>query len=106
MNDKQFHRSAKPAKRTPKPITHEQIAALAYELWVAQGQPAGSDIDIWLEAERQLSGAPPRPIERDPIPADPDRADADDDIALADDVDREIRGIASPPQQRSPTSLP
>jgi hypothetical protein len=105
MNDKQTYRSVRPLNRSPKPVTQEQIAALAYELWVAQGRPQGSDIDIWLEAERQLAGAPPRPLERDPIPADPDRPDADEDVALTDDVDREIQDIASPPQRRSPTSL-
>ena len=88
-----------------KPVTQEQIAALAHELWLAQGCPTGSDVDIWLEAERQLQGEPPRPLHRDPIPADPDRTDPDDDPALATDVDQAIRGIGGRPRQASPTSL-
>ena len=88
-----------------KPVTHEQIAALAHELWLAQGSPNGSDVDIWLEAERQLQGQPPRPMHRDPIPADPARARVDEDPAMASDVEREIRGVGARPGQRSPTSL-
>jgi hypothetical protein len=98
----------KPAHRSPnglKPVTQEQIAALAHELWLAQGSPSGSDLDIWLEAERQLQGQPPRPLHRGPIPADPSRPAADEDPALASDIDRELRDIGARPGQRSPTSL-
>jgi hypothetical protein len=94
-----------PNRRALPPPTQAQIAALAHELWIAQGRPAGSDMDIWLEAERQLRGEPPRPLHRDPIPADPDRAAADDDIALASDVDREIGAIGQRGDTRSPTSF-
>jgi hypothetical protein len=91
----------------PKPITHEQIAALAHEIWQERGQPEGSDIDIWLEAERQLSGVPaPRPSrERDPIPADPDRIDPDTDPAINSSQDVEIRGPNGRNGDRSPTSF-
>jgi hypothetical protein len=98
----------KAPRRSPgelKPVTHEQIAALAHELWLAQGCPTGSDMDIWLEAERQLQGQPPRPLHRDPIPADPTRSNPDEDLALASDEEREIRSIGARPGQRSPTSL-
>ncbi|HVS54242.1 MAG TPA: DUF2934 domain-containing protein [Opitutaceae bacterium] len=96
---------AKPLNGTStlKPATHEQIAALAHELWLAQGRPAGSDIDIWLEAERQLHGAAPRPITRDPIPAD--ASDLDHDVALSGRVERELGDIGGEPSQRSPTAL-
>jgi hypothetical protein len=97
---------AKQTDRPPgtlKPPTQAQIAALAHELWLAQGQPTGSDIDIWLEAERQLQGAPPRPIVRDPIPADP--GNLDEDVALSGSVERELGGVGGEPIQRSPTAL-
>src|SRR5688572_11883994 len=89
------------AWRTPKPVTQEQIAALAHELWLARGCPVGSDLDIWLEAERQLQGSITRPLHRDPIPADPERFDPDEDPALGGELDS--RGRL--PTRRSPTSL-
>ena len=36
--------------------THEQIAELAYALYVARGRIFGHALDDWLEAEKQLSG--------------------------------------------------
>ena len=35
----------------------EAIALHAYYLWLARGQPVGSDWDDWLEAERQLAAS-------------------------------------------------
>lgn len=90
---------------SPAPLTHEQIAALAEELWRERGCPEGSDIDTWLEAERQLRGGAPSGGERDPIPADPDRADADTDPALQSEVDREINDIGGTGDVRSPTAF-
>lgn len=92
-------------QRRLKPVTQEQIAALAHELWLARGEPQGSDIDIWLEAERQLQGEPPRPTHRDPIPADPARPTPDEDLALQGSIEREIRSRGERPRQPSPTSL-
>ena len=37
------------------PASYEEIAARAYDLWVAQGRPEGRDHENWTEAERQLS---------------------------------------------------
>jgi hypothetical protein len=94
--------------RPPKPATQQQIAALAHELWLARGCPSGRDLDIWLEAERQLNGGPAvRPTHRDPIPADPNRPTADEDPAVNDQMDRGIDEAAPAPQSepRSPTSL-
>jgi hypothetical protein len=34
--------------------TSEEIAARAYEIWVALGHPQGRDHENWIEAERQL----------------------------------------------------
>lgn len=39
--------------------THEEVAQRAREIWSARGSPGGSDMGIWLEAERQLAiGSP------------------------------------------------
>jgi hypothetical protein len=54
------HRSAT-AQGIPAPtisategLSHDRIAARAYELWEAKGRPEGSDLEDWFEAERQL----------------------------------------------------
>lgn len=92
-------------KSRPAAATHAQIAALAHEIWQERGCPEGSDVDIWLEAERQLHGAPPKNSVRDPIPADADHADADSDPALTPETDREINGIGGRPGSRSATDF-
>ena len=91
----------RPSAVTPAPLTQEQIAALAHELWRERGCPAGSDLDIWLEAERQLRGYPSRQSARDPIPADPASTDADSDPALNPERDREIGELGTPTDRRS-----
>ncbi len=46
-----------PAKRRAKtPPTREQVAARAYELFLARGGGDGQDVDDWLQAERDLRG--------------------------------------------------
>jgi hypothetical protein len=90
----------------PKPVTQQQIAALAHELWLAQGCPNGSDLDIWLEAERQLqTGVVRQPIHRDPIPADGAHADPDEDPAINDGIRGELDRATEQPAPRGPTSL-
>ena len=44
----------RPQDRSP---SSEQIAIRAYHLWVARGQPGGTDWDDWLEAERRLAAS-------------------------------------------------
>ena len=39
---------------TADPPTHEEIAGLAYRLYEQRGCPQGCDLELWLEAERQL----------------------------------------------------
>ena len=34
--------------------THEEVTQRAEKIWQAQGNPDGRDLEIWLEAERQL----------------------------------------------------
>jgi hypothetical protein len=37
----------------------EEIARVAYFLWLDRGQPGGDGVGDWLEAERLLAGPPP-----------------------------------------------
>jgi hypothetical protein len=96
-------RSRNPLRPLPAP-THEQTAALAHEIWRERGSPEGSDIDIWLEAERQLRGIPVgRDGVTDHIPAEPANVDTDSDPALEPRIDREIKGLGGRPGPRSIT---
>ena len=36
------------------PASQEQVAQRAYEIWLANGQPVGRDLDYWLQAEAEL----------------------------------------------------
>ena len=102
MNPK---RSSTADSRPPRPVTPEQIAALAHELWQERGCPEGSDVDIWLEAERELNGLPAVRGHRDPIPADPDRADADSDPAINPTRDAALPSLDARRGGRSPTAF-
>ncbi|MBS0630293.1 MAG: DUF2934 domain-containing protein [Verrucomicrobia bacterium] len=50
---------------TPAPVERPnrdlqaEITHQAQQLWRSYGQPHGRDLDIWLEAERQVLGADP-----------------------------------------------
>jgi hypothetical protein len=37
--------------------TQSEVGVRAYQLWERAGKPAGKDLDFWLKAEEQLSGA-------------------------------------------------
>ncbi|MDR3403946.1 MAG: DUF2934 domain-containing protein [Chthoniobacter sp.] len=39
----------------PSPLSHDQIATRAQELWEAEGQPEGKAEDHWSQAESELS---------------------------------------------------
>jgi hypothetical protein len=101
------HDDARSPSTNPRPITREQIAALAHAIWQDRGCPQGSDLDIWLEAERQLKGKVTRRTVADDIPADPASAgDPDADPALRPSLARQLEDL--PPRgdpNRSPTSL-
>jgi hypothetical protein len=102
---KTFSNRSLPKPTTPPP-TREQIAALAREIWEERGRPEGSDLDIWLEAERQLEGeGTPRRGIRDDIPADLANPDPDHDPAINPPLEREIADIGQKRGDRSPTSL-
>jgi hypothetical protein len=87
----------------PSPPTQEQIAALAHAIWIDRGCPEGSDVDNWLEAERQLRGEVRRPAAADDLPASEDALDPT--RAVAGRVERALDRVVSPPSPRSPTSL-
>ena len=44
-------------KKGARGPSHEEIAALAYELWEKGGRQPGSELENWLKAEKQLSVA-------------------------------------------------
>jgi hypothetical protein len=41
---------------SPTQVSADAISRRAYELWEADGRPDGSDLQHWLQAERELSG--------------------------------------------------
>ncbi len=52
------------AQKAPRPAsrpTEQQIAARAHQIFVNRGAAPGSDLDDWLQAERELSAAKPSP---------------------------------------------
>lgn len=89
--------------RPQPPPTREQIQALAHAIWKDRGCPPDADVEIWLEAERQLTGgtkATPgvKKVLASDESIDPDRSDAAR-------IDREMDRLVRPSEQRSPTSL-
>jgi DUF2934 family protein len=79
--------------------TTTDIERRAREIWLARGSPVGQDLEIWLEAERQL-----RPITHPNVvrrhPSGLRRADDVDEDKLAERLDE-----FGEPDRRSPTSL-
>lgn len=51
MLTKPLNRVLVPSKSRP---TSEQIAARAYEIFLLRGAAPGSDVDDWLQAEKEL----------------------------------------------------
>jgi hypothetical protein len=39
---------------TPIKLPHDKVAMRAYEKWCKRGRPQGTDMQDWLEAEREL----------------------------------------------------
>ncbi len=52
------HQSEMEQKQRQRP-SHEDIAALAYALWLERGCPEGSPETDWFEAERRAAGEVP-----------------------------------------------
>jgi hypothetical protein len=53
--------------RQQQQLTHDEIARRAYQLWEQRGRPQGRDLELWLEAERQIVPAS-KPV-REQVPA-------------------------------------
>jgi hypothetical protein len=47
------------------PLSNRDIAARALRIWKAKGSPKGCDVEIWLEAEQQLTGKVVPPSHKD-----------------------------------------
>ena len=77
-------------------ISREQIARRAYELWLERGCPAGRDLEIWLEAERQLKAKAAGTAGQLP---------SWDNDGLAAEVEKRLDELTDQPPVRSPTSL-
>jgi hypothetical protein len=46
--------TTKPAGTPQLTVPHEKIAMRAYEKWLKRGQPQGTEMQDWLEAEKEL----------------------------------------------------
>jgi hypothetical protein len=46
--------TVKPANTPPLTVSQEKIAIRAYEKWLKRGQPQGTEMQDWLEAENEL----------------------------------------------------
>ena len=42
--------------------TRDEVAAIAYQIYLQEGRPEGRDLQHWLEAEAQLAASPPMSI--------------------------------------------
>ncbi|MDI1247395.1 MAG: DUF2934 domain-containing protein [Lacunisphaera sp.] len=51
--------------------SHEEISRRAYQLWHEYGSPADRDLEIWLNAERQLTAKAAADAPAAPTPAEP-----------------------------------
>lgn len=81
-------------------VPQELVAERARSIWEQRGRPADQDLDIWLEAERQLSG---KPLVRGDIKGKMDQPEADE--SLKSDIEDELDEETSGGSRRSATSL-
>lgn len=79
--------------------TQEEITARARQIWQDRGCPSDRDLEIWVEAERQLS---PSGRASSGLPVS---GDTEDDVEDAEKVQDRINTTAAPAPERSPTSL-
>lgn len=83
----------------------DRIAARAYAIWVEAGQPAGRDMEHWLEAERQLGlDTIGTSLENSATHTAATAREVGSD-EFRDRVEDTMDEIASPSQQRSSTGL-
>lgn len=63
--------AGRPGERAVRMDTRQRIADRAYAIFIERGRPHGSDLEHWLEAERQVlleSGRARAPVKK-PSPA-------------------------------------
>ncbi|MBN8705564.1 MAG: DUF2934 domain-containing protein [Bacteroidetes bacterium] len=48
--------TVKPGKSTSVKVTHDQIAARAYEIYLSREQDLGDEMADWVKAEQELTG--------------------------------------------------
>ncbi len=92
-------RPVPPETAAPSAIPQEKVAERARSIWEERGRPSDQDLDIWLEAERQLG----KVGERDPIQPRLDQIEPED--SLKSDVEEELDEETSEGSRRSATSL-
>jgi len=88
---------------TPPPATREQIQALAHAIWIDRGCPQGCDVEIWLEAERQLGAEGRESSASEHLSVQGESMDLERGDAAR--IDNEMERIVGTPGARSPTSL-
>lgn len=98
--------SASPISLRPNPApgpsrvpTQEEITTRARQIWQERGCPSDRDLEIWVEAERQLSQSG-RVSSGLPV-----SGDTEDDVEDAEKVQDRLETTAAPAPNRSPTSL-
>lgn len=96
-------RSSTTTRAASRTFTHEEISARARAIWEREGRPEGRDKDHWIQAERELREQEVKATDERRF-ADPDRL-LDPMGEPADEVDRRLAEIATPPAGRSQTSL-
>lgn len=62
QRSKENNRTIMENSRQQQKPSHDEIARMAYQLWEQRGHPQGYDVELWLEAERQIAslGKPSR----------------------------------------------
>ncbi|HEX3729381.1 MAG TPA: DUF2934 domain-containing protein [Opitutaceae bacterium] len=109
-------KSAKSNKTPPRPATssaaerdqlnavpQELVAERARTLWEQRGRPSDQDLQIWLEAERQLNAQSGRKQTADPIKPRIDQTEPEE--SLSSEVEQEMDEETPGGSRRSATSL-
>jgi len=88
---------------SPRAPTHDEIAARARALWLAEGRPEGRATEHWLEAERQLRRSAFADVDR--LPKEADELDAPGVTPPVEEQLDDLEGSSTTRTPRSPTAL-
>lgn len=93
-----------PLRATAPTPTNEAIAERARQIWEKEGRPSGRDLEIWLEAERQLQSPAGKDRIVDEIEPRMDEIEPDDALtgSIEKELDEEVPSLGG---RRSATSL-